>query len=129
MRAARDLPDPERAALMSLLRAESEAVRTELRQARRERASAWRALASGEMGEGEAARRLDMARRRELAARSRVENAVADRAVRQSPEIRARVGRALAEDALPDRRRPVRPPAGGPGWPPPPAGPGPGGGS
>lgn len=130
MRAARDLPDPERGALMSLLRSESEAVRGELRQARRERAMAWRALSRGEVGQDEAARRLDMARRRELAARGRVENAVADWAVRQSPDIRARVGQALAEDAPPPRRRPVRPPGGGPGWGPggpggpPPAGPG-----
>lgn len=126
MRAARDLPGPERVALMTLLRSESQAVRAELHQARRERASAWRALARGEVDEDEVARRLDMARRRELAARGRVENAVADWAVRQSPDIRSRVGRALAEDAQPALRRPVRPPAGGPGWRggPPPAGPG-----
>ncbi|MFM1960793.1 MAG: hypothetical protein RL588_2310 [Pseudomonadota bacterium] len=122
MRAARDLPDPERLALQTLLRAESEAVRADLQQARRERAAAWRALARGEIGEAEAGRRLDQSRRRELAARSRVENAVADWASRQSPEVRIRLGEALAEDAQPPRRRPVRPP----GWPGPPPGSGPG---
>jgi len=126
VRVARDLPGPERAALMSLLRSESQAVRAELHQARRDRASAWRALARGELGEDEAARRLDIARRRELSARSRVENAVADWALRQSPEIRVRVGQALAEDAQPVLRRPVRPPGSAPGWPGerPPSGPG-----
>lgn len=122
MRAARDLPDSERVALQALLRAESEAVRADLQQARRERAAAWRALARGEIGEAEASRRLDQSRRRELAARSRVENAVADWASRQSPEVRARLGEALAEYAQPPRRRPVRPP----GWPGPPPGSGPG---
>jgi uncharacterized membrane protein len=122
MRAARDLPDSERVALQALLRTESEAIRADLQQARRERAAAWRALARGEIGEAEASRRLDQSRRRELAARSRVENAVADWASRQSPEVRARLGEALAEDAQPPRRRPVRPP----GWPGPPQGSGPG---
>ena len=122
MRAARDLPDSERVALQALLRTESEAIRADLQQARRERAAAWRALARGEIGEAEASRRLDQSRRRELAARSRVENAVADWASRQSPGVRARLGEALAEDAQPPRRRPVRPP----GWPGPPPGSGPG---
>ncbi len=117
MRAARDLPERERVALQALLRAESEAVRVDLQQSRRERAATWRALARGEVSEAEAARRLDTARRQELAARSRVEDAVADWALRQSPEVRSRLGEALAEDALPDRRRPVRPP-GRPEYPP-----------
>lgn len=129
MRAAHDLPPPQRLALIALLRSESEAVRSDLQQARRERAMAWRALARGDIGEEEAARRLDIARRRELAARGRVEGAVADWAVRQSPEIRLRVGQALAEDVQPGRRRPVRRPGEGPegrpGWPPPPGAPGP----
>ncbi|MCA6316223.1 MAG: hypothetical protein IM643_08225, partial [Phenylobacterium sp.] len=105
----RDLPESEGAALRALLRVEGEAVRADLIQARRERAAAWRALARGEVNEAEAARRLDMARRRELAARSRVENAVAEWALRQSPEVRARIGEALARDAQPRGRYPVRP--------------------
>jgi len=105
----RDLPESEGLALRALLRVESEAVRADLIQARRERAAAWRALARGEVNEAEAARRLDVARRRELAARSRVEAAVAEWALRQSPEVRARVGEALARDAQPRGRYPVRP--------------------
>ena len=105
----RDLPEGEGMALRALLRLESEAVREDLVRARRERAAAWRALARGEVSEAEAARRLDMAYRRELAARSRVESAVAEWALRQSPEVRARVGEALARDALPRGRQPVRP--------------------
>ena len=105
----RDLPEGEGMALRALLRLESEAVRDDLVRARRERAAAWRALARGEVSEADAARRLDMAYRRELAARSRVESAVAEWALRQSPEVRARVGEALARDALPRGRQPVRP--------------------
>lgn len=109
MLASRDLPEREGMALRALLRAESDAVRADLFQARRDRAEAWRALARGEVSEAEANRRLDMSRRRELAARSRVENAVAEWALRQSPEVRARIGEALAEEAQPRGRRPVRP--------------------
>lgn len=122
VRAARDLPGPERQAFLALLGRESEAVRADLRQARRERASAWRDLAGGVLTEEEAARRLEASRRRELSARGRVEDAVAEWAVRQSPDVRARIGQALAEDAQPGRRRNVRPPGmapGGPGSPPP----------
>lgn len=107
--ASRDLPPREARALQILLRAESEAVRADLSLARRERAETWRALARGEVGEAEANRRLEIAHRRELAARSRVENAVADWALRQSPEVRARVGEALAQGAQPQWKRPVRP--------------------
>ena len=112
----RDLPESEGLALRNLLRVEGEAVRADLTQARRERAAAWRALARGEVNEAEAARRLDMAGRRELAARSRVEKAVAEWALRQSPAVRARIGEALARDAQPRGRYPVRPdlPAAGP---------------
>lgn len=122
MMASRDLPEREGRDLQALLRTESEAVRADLVQARRERAEAWRALARGEVSEAEASRRLDVARRRELAARSRVENAVADWASRQSPEVRARIGEALAEDAQPRGRRPVRPFLPGEGRPPGPPG-------
>ena len=109
MMVARDLPEREGMALRALLRVESEAVRAVLIQARRERAAAWRALARGEVNEAEAYRRLEMARRHEAAARGRVESAVAEWALRQSPEVRAQIGEALARDAQPRGRHPVRP--------------------
>lgn len=109
MMATRELPEREGMALRALLRVESEAVRAVLIQARRERAAAWRALARGEVNEAEASRRLDMARRHESAARGQVESAVAEWALRQSPEVRARIGEALARDAQPRGRYPVRP--------------------
>lgn len=110
MDVARDLPLRSRQEFQSLLRAESEAVRFDLVQARRDRAEAWRGLARGELTASEARRVLDAARDRELAARSRVESAVAEWARRQSPLIRARVGEALAAGYPVEGRRPLRPP-------------------
>ncbi len=120
MRASRDLPEPERQEFRALLTAQSEAVRPDLHGARRERVGAWDALARGEASADETSRRLEAARLRELAARSQIEEAVTAWAARQSPEVRAQVAAALAQDAMPGGGRPLRPqgppprPGGGP---------------
>jgi uncharacterized membrane protein len=120
MRASRDLPEPQRQEFRALLLAQSEAVRPDLHGARRERVGAWDALARGEASAEETSRRLEAARLRELAARSQIEEAVTAWAARQSPEVRAQVAAALAQDAMPGGSRPLRPqgpprrPGGGP---------------
>lgn len=120
MRASRDLPEPQRQEFRALLLAQSEAVRPDLHGARRERVRAWDALARGEASADETSRRLEAARLRELAARSQIEEAVTAWAALQSPEVRAQVAEALAQDAMPGGGRPLRPqgapprPGGGP---------------
>ena len=120
MRASRDLPEPQRQEFRALRMAQSEAVRPDLHGARRERVRAWDALARGEASADETSRRLEAARLRELAARSQIEEAVTAWAARQSPEVRAQVAAALAQDAMPGGGRPLRPqglplrPGGGP---------------
>ena len=120
MRASRDLPEPQRQEFRALLRAQSEAVRPDLHAARRERVRAWDALARGEASADETSRRLEAARLRELAARGQIEEAVTAWAARQSPDVRAQVAEALAQDAMPGGSRPLRPqgppprPGGGP---------------
>jgi uncharacterized membrane protein len=122
MRASRDLPEPQRQEFRALLVAQSEAVRPDLHAARRERVRAWDALARGEASADETSRTLEAARLRELAARSQIEEAVTAWAARQSPEIRAQVAEALAQDARPGGGRPPRlqgpPPRPGDGPPP-----------
>ncbi len=120
MRASRDLPEPQRQEFRALLMAQSEAVRPDLHGARRERVRAWDALARGAASADETSRRLEAARLRELAARSQIEEAVTAWAARQSPEVRAQVAAALAQDAMPGGGRPLGPqglplrPGGGP---------------
>jgi len=120
MRASRDLPEPQRQEFQALLMAQSEAVRPDLHAARRERVRAWDAMARGEATADETSRRLGAARLRELSARSQIEEAVTAWAARQSPEVRAQVAAALAQDAMPGGGRPLRPqgppprPGGGP---------------
>jgi uncharacterized membrane protein len=109
MRASRDLPEPQRQEFQALLRAQSEAVRPDLHAARRERVRAWDAMARGEASADATSRRLEGARLRELAARSQIEEAVTAWAARQSPEVRAQVAEALAQDAMPGGGRPPRP--------------------
>ncbi len=123
--ASRDLPPRQRREFQALLRAESEAVRMDLQLARQARADAWRGLSRGDLTSEEARRILEQARRRELAARVRVEMAVAEWAQRQPPAVRTRIGDALAGEGASGPRRPVRPwaPSADPqeGPPPPPA--------
>ena len=107
--ASRDLPPRQRREFQALLRAESEAVRMDLQLARQARADAWRGLSRGELTSEEARRILEQARRRELAARVRVETAVAEWAQRQPPAVRTRIGDALAGEGASGPRRPVRP--------------------
>lgn len=107
--AARDLPPGARREFLTLLRVQSEAVRLDLRQVRWDRADAWRRLARGELSAAETQRILDEAQRREATARSRVERAVAEWARRQPPEIRARIGEALAQTDLSTGARRLQP--------------------
>lgn len=106
---SRDLPPRQRREFQALLRTESEAVRMDLQLARQARADAWRRLSRGELTSEEARRILEQARRRELAARVRVETAVAEWAQRQPPAVRTRIGDALAGEGASGQWRPVRP--------------------
>ena len=107
--ASRDLPPLQRREFQALLRTESEAVRMDLQLSRQARADAWRRLSRGELSPEEARRIFEQARRRELAARVRVETAVAEWARRQPPAIRTRIGDALAGETPSREWRPVRP--------------------